>query len=263
MPKGPAAAPGLGCPGSREMRLGLGSRSASGVPAGQPTWPEWHPVSAPAHTTMAAARFPAPRAGTWRGSPGDLRVRGNELWRQVAEPVGQRDLFVERFDEDQVIVAGVLDVVAAVAPDQADIADRKSVVLACGPVLNTVLPVVGVRVPVQLPHAARLDDDQGARQPSWTLGISCCPRPGPPRDHPVRHRGRPTGFAMERRRIPPGPPGNSSPARRAACARTSPSRATCCSRARVGGDNCAVVPAGASVNRYRDVSSSVSGWARR
>jgi hypothetical protein len=28
----------------------------------------------------------------------------------------------ERFDEDQVIVAGVLDVVAAVAPDQADIA---------------------------------------------------------------------------------------------------------------------------------------------
>ena len=66
-------------------------------------------------------------------------MRGNELWRQVAEPVGQRDLFVERFDEDQVIVAGVLDVVAAVAPDQADIAGRKSVVLACGPVMNTVI----------------------------------------------------------------------------------------------------------------------------
>jgi hypothetical protein len=263
MPKGPAAAPGLGCPGSREMRLGLGVPLSERGPIRTANVAGVAPGIGARPRDYGSGTILCARAGTWRGSPGDLRVRGNELWRQVAEPVGQRDLFVERFDEDQVIVAGVLDVVAAVAPDQADIADRKSVVLACGPVLNTVLPVVGVRVPVQLPHAARLDDDQGARQPSWTLGISCCPRPGPPRDHPVRHRGRPTGFAMERRRIPPGPPGNSSPARRAACARTSPSRATCCSRARVGGDNCAVAPEGVPLTGYRDVSSSVSGWARR
>src|SRR5580692_5177326 len=60
------------------------------------------------------------------GLLGNVQVRGDELGRQVAEPVGQRDLFVvvaaERLDEDQVIVAGVLDVVAEIAPDYADVA---------------------------------------------------------------------------------------------------------------------------------------------
>src|SRR5580693_565224 len=60
------------------------------------------------------------------GLLGNVQMRGDELGRQVAEPVGQRDFFVvvaaERLDEDQVIVAGVLDVVAEIAPDYADIA---------------------------------------------------------------------------------------------------------------------------------------------
>src|SRR6202050_2109313 len=110
------------------------------------------------------------------GLLGNVQMRGNELGRQVAEPVGQRDLFVvvaaERLDEDQVIVAGVLDVVAAVAPDQADIAGLEVGGVGVragvehrhpGGALHVVLPLIGIGVPVQLPHAARLDDDQGGR----------------------------------------------------------------------------------------------------
>ena len=42
-PEGPAVTPGLRRPGPREMRLGLGSRSSGGTPAGEPAWPAWRP----------------------------------------------------------------------------------------------------------------------------------------------------------------------------------------------------------------------------
>ncbi len=131
--------------------------------------------------TFSSWTRPPPRFWLWQrhdslraarelrqGLPGNIQVRGNELRRQVGEPVGQRDLFVvvaaERFDEDQVIVTRVLDVVAAVAPDQADIAGPEvgGVGVRAGVehrhprgTFQEVLPLVGVRVPVQLPHRAR------------------------------------------------------------------------------------------------------------
>jgi hypothetical protein len=96
---------------------------------------------------MRAARCPGHRAG-----------------------IGQKDLFVvvaaERFDEDQVVVAGVLDVVAAVAFDEADVAGPEVGGVGVRPgvehrhpggAFQVVLPLVGVGVPVQLTDAAGLE----------------------------------------------------------------------------------------------------------
>ena len=114
--------------------------------------------------------------------------------RQVAEPVGHRDLVVavaaERLDEDQVLIAGVLDVVTAIAPDQADITGPE----VCG---------VGVRADHELPAQGR-DRPEAER-----IGVPPPPRsafglggglkvPEPGRKRAVKSRLHPGNVSFDR-----------------------------------------------------------------
>lgn len=92
----------------------------------------------------------------------------DQLRRHMAEPFGQRDLFVstgaEHFQELQNIVAGVLDIVAEVPAHYPNVAGAEVVgrclrsgIEYCHPslaaqIVQIVLPLVGVGMPVQLSH---------------------------------------------------------------------------------------------------------------
>lgn len=94
----------------------------------------------------------------------------------VAQPVRQRDLLVpvaaEHLEKLQHVVAGVLDVVAQVLANEADIARPEVRGIRMGPGIEhghpcrpaqVVLPFVGVGVPVQLSHRAGFHCDQSCR----------------------------------------------------------------------------------------------------
>ena len=84
------------------------------------------------------------------------------------------------------LVAGVLDVVADCAgPGRRHRLEVGGVGVRArvehrhpGGTLHVVLPLVRVRVPVQFPHAARLDHDQGGRHRLGRREVRCCPRCG-------------------------------------------------------------------------------------
>src|ERR1700719_2398234 len=97
----------------------------------------------------------------------DVEVLGDQLWRRMCQPVGQRYVFVAGRSEHRkklhVGVADVLHKMSMVALDVTDITRvevRRTHIGAgvehrhAGFALDVILPFVGVRMPVHLPHRA-------------------------------------------------------------------------------------------------------------
>src|SRR5882762_8755014 len=115
---------------------------------------------------------------------GDVEMLHHHSRWRMRQPVGQRNFGIviglEDLEEHEIGVADVLDVVAEALLYIADVA-RAEIVGECsrtrieyghsGLTLDVVLPFVGVGVPVELAHAARLDGDERSRNSRGGLEV--------------------------------------------------------------------------------------------